>query len=75
MREGNTMKTLLLLTVSAACAAIVVYEAEAPPYADRPTINRPLVESQLSSEPIPNIVLAAWDTREFWDRQSKESGN
>jgi len=70
------MKTsILLLTVSAVSAAIVVFEAETPPYGDRPTINRPLVESQLSSEPIPNIVLAAWDTREFWDRQSKESGN
>ena len=69
------MKTLLLLTVSAASAAVVVYEAQPPPYADRPTINRPLVDSQLTSQPTPNIVLAAWDTREFWDRQSKESGN
>jgi len=67
------MKTLLLLTVSAASAAIVVYEAEAPPYGDRPTINRPLVESQLTSQPTPNIVLAAWDTQEFWERHNKES--
>jgi len=67
------MKTLLLLTVSAASAAIVVWEPELPPYADRPTINRPLVESNnLANMP---IVLAAWDTREFWDRQNKESGN
>jgi hypothetical protein len=69
------MKILLLLTVSAASAAIVVYEAEAPPYADRPTINRPLVESLLTSQPTPNIVLAAWDTREFWERKERESGN
>ena len=66
------MKTLLLLTVSAVSAAVVVWEP-APPY-DRPTINRPTVDSQLTSESQP-IVLAAWDTREFWERKERESGN
>lgn len=69
------MKTLLPLTVSAVSAAIVVYEAEAPPYGDRPTINRPLIDTELISQPSPNIVLAAWDTREFWERKERESGN